>query len=166
MAVAGTALAADATAPVVCGANGCAHLPTATLQGLLTLPGALRPSEPPPAQPFVLFRVEGPDGVFHQVVYVTRDGGALLGFEGAARWRLVPVDDAKLLADAARGRTPYAAPAADAPLGALFAARESSGGTSAAWLALATALALGVAGVTVSVTVLARRRADAARRAR
>ena len=80
----GTALAADVSTPVVCGSNGCMPLPTSTLHGLLTLPEALRPADPPPAQPFVLFRVADPDGATHQVVYVPRDGGALLGFAGRA----------------------------------------------------------------------------------
>ncbi len=143
----GTALAADASTPVVCGSNGCTPLPTWTLQGLLTLPEALQPAEPPPAQPFVLFRVEDLDGAMHQVVYVSRDGEALLGFAGKPRWRLVPADDAKLLTDAARGATPYPAVAAGTPLGGLFAVREQSGWRTAGWIALAALLGVGVVGV-------------------
>ena len=75
-----TALAAGASTPIVCGSNGCTPLPTSTLQGLLTLPEALQPADPPPAQPFLLFRVDDLDGATHQVVYVPRDSGALLGF--------------------------------------------------------------------------------------
>jgi hypothetical protein len=89
----------------------------------------------------------------HQVVYVARDSDALLGFEGKARWRRVPVDDAKLLADAARGRTPYAAPAAGAAYGGMFAASEETGWMSTGWLALAAVLVLGAAGVAVYASV-------------
>lgn len=146
--VTGTALAADVATPVVCGASGCTHLPTSTLQGLLTLPGALEPAEPPTAQPFLLFRVEDPDGARRQVVYVPRNGDALLGFTGEPRWRRVPVDDARLLADAAAGTTPYPAPAAGTPLGRLFATHERSR-RNLAWVALAALLGLGVVGATV-----------------
>ena len=44
----GTALAAGASTPIVCGSNGCTPVPTSTLQGLLTLPEALQPADPPP----------------------------------------------------------------------------------------------------------------------
>ena len=156
----GTALAADASTPMVCGSTGCTRLPTSTLQGLLTLPEALQPADPPPAQPFLLFRVDDLDGAMHQVVYVPRDGGALLGFAGGPRWRLVPADDAKLLVDAVAGATPYPAPAAGTPLGMLFAAHERSRWSSvhAPW-ALLAALGLGVLGVTAyaAVTVVSRR---------
>ncbi len=155
----GTALAADISTPVVCGSNGCTPLPTSTLQGLLTLPEALRPAQPPPAQPFLVFRVEDLDGAMHQVVYVSRDGEALLGFAGRPRWRLVPIDDAKLLADAAAGATPYPSPAAGTPLGGLFAAHEQSRWKTARWVALAVLLGAGVVGVAVyaPVTVASRR---------
>jgi hypothetical protein len=145
---AGTAHAADASTPVVCGSNGCTPLPTSTLQGLLTLPEALQPADPPSAQPFLLFRVDDPDGVMHQVVYVPRDGGALL-----------PADDAKLLVDAVAGATPYPAPAAGTPLGVLFAAHERSGWSNAPWALLAVLLGLGVLGVMAyaAVTVVSRR---------
>ena len=146
--VSGTALAADVSTPVACGSNGCTHLPTATLQGLLTLPEALQPAEPPRARPFILFRVVDLDGATHEVVYVRRDDEALLGFAGATEWRLVPADDAQLLADAVAGKTPYSAPAAGAPFGRLFATDEP-GGWSAGWLAV-IALA-GVAVVAVGV---------------
>jgi len=146
--VSGTALAADVSTPVACGSNGCTHLPTATLQGLLTLPEALQPAEPPRARPFVLFRVVDLDGATHEVVYVRRDDEALLGFAGAMDWRLVPADDAQLLADAVAGKTPYSAPAAGAPFGRLFATDEP-GGWSAGWLAV-IALA-GLAAVAVGV---------------
>jgi hypothetical protein len=158
MAVTGAASAADATTPVVCGSNGCTPLPTATLQGLLTLPRALRPAAAPAAQPYLLFRIEGPDGVAHQVVYVARDGGdALLGFEGKARWRRVPVDDAKLLADAAHGRRPYPAPAVGTPHRELFAASDEPGSRRRAWLGLAALLGLGAAGIALCATVASRR---------
>ncbi len=155
----GTALAADATTPVVCGSNGCTPLPTSTLQGLLTLPEALQRADPPPAQPFLLFRVDDPDGAMHQVVYVPRDGGALLGFAGEPRWRLVPADDAKLLVDAAAGARPYPAPAAGTPVGVLFAATERSRWSNAPRVLLAALLGLGVLGVTAyaAVTVVSRR---------
>ena len=155
----GTALTADASPPVVCGSNGCTPLPTSTLQGLLTLPEALQPADPPSARPFLLFRVDDPDGVMHQVVYVPRDGGALLGFADGPRWRLVPADDAKLLVDAVAGATPYPAPAAGTPLGVLFAAHERSGWSNAPWALLAVLLGLGVLGVTayVAVTGISRR---------
>src|SRR6476646_950715 len=65
----GMTLAAGPATPVVCGSEGCTRLPTITLQGLLTLPDALRRAEPPEAQPFVLFRVEGADGATQEVVY-------------------------------------------------------------------------------------------------
>jgi len=142
----GTVVAANASTPVVCGSNGCMPLPTSTLQGLLTLPEALRPADPPPAQPFLLFRVDDPDGATHQVVYVPREGDALLGFAGTARWRLVPADDAKLLVDAVAGATPYPARATDTPLGALFAPEESRW-SKAPWVLLAALLGLGVLGV-------------------
>jgi hypothetical protein len=152
----GAALAADTSTPVVCGSNGCMPLPTSTLQGLLTLPEALEPADPPPAQPFLVFRVDEPDGVLHQVVYVPRDGGALLGFAGGPRWRLVPADDAKLLVDAAAGATPYAAPAAGTPLGVLFAAHDRSRWSNAPWVLLAALLGLGVAAY-AAVAVISRR---------
>ena len=144
----GAALAADASTPVVCGANGCTPLSTSTLQGLLTLPGALQPADPPPAQPFLLFRVEDLDGAMHEVVYVPHDDGALLGFAGAPRWRLVPADDAKLLVDAVDGVTPYPAPGADTPLGGLFAADQRSRWANAPWVLLAALVGLVVLGVT------------------
>ena len=40
----------------------------------------------------------------HEVVYVARAEGALLGFAGEVGWRVVPVDDARLLADAPNRR--------------------------------------------------------------
>ena len=144
----GTAGAAEAPAPVVCGSNGCTRLPTSTLQGLLTLAEALRPADPPPAQPFLLFRLDGSDGAMHQVVYVRHEGGALLGFAGGPRWRLVPIDDAKLLADAAAGTTPYPAPAAGTPLGGLFAVHERSRWSKAPWAPVAALIGLAGAGVT------------------
>ena len=146
--VSGTALAADVSTPVACGSNGCTHLSTATLQGLLTLPGALQPAEPPPARPYILFRVVDLRGATHEVVYVRRNDDALLGFADGNEWRLVPADDAQLLADAVAGKTPYSAPAAGAPFGRLFATDEP-GGWSAGWLAV-IALA-GVAVVAVGV---------------
>jgi hypothetical protein len=155
----GTALATGASTPIVCGSNGCTPLSTSTLQGLLTLPEALQPADPPPAQPFLLFRVDDPDGAMHQVVYVPRDGGALLGFMGGPRWRLVPADDAKLLVDAVAGATPYPTPAADTPLGALFAAHDRSRWSGASWILLAALLGLVVLGVTAyaAVGVVSRR---------
>ena len=155
----GTALAAGASTPIVCGSNGCTPLPTSTLQGLLTLPEALQPADPPPAQPFLLFRVDDPDGAMHQVVYVPRDGGALLGFTGGPRWRLVPADDAKLLVDAVAGATPYPTPAAGTPLGVLFAPHDRSRWSSAPWVLLAALLGLVVLGLTAyaAVGVVSRR---------
>jgi len=125
--VSGTALADDVSTPVACGSNGCTHLPTATLQGLLTLPGALQPAEPPRARPYILFRVVEPRGATHEVVYVRRGDDALLGFADGKEWRLVPADDAQLLADAVAGKPPYPAPVAGASLGLLFATDEPSG---------------------------------------
>jgi hypothetical protein len=148
----GTALAADASTPVACGSNGCTRLRTSTLQGLLTLPAALQPAAPPRARPFVLFRVVDLDGAAHEVVYVRRDGEALLGFAGGQGWRLVPADDAKLLADAAAERAPYPAPEAGTPLARLFAADEPDG-WSAAWLAGAALIVSGVAAVAVYASV-------------
>lgn len=133
--VSGTARAADVSTPVACGPNGCTHLSTATLQGLLTLPGALQPAEPPRARPYILFRVVDPRGATHEVVYVRRDDDALLGFADRKEWRLVPADDAQLLADAVAGKPPYPAPAAGTSLGQLFATDEPSG-WSAGWLAV------------------------------
>ena len=149
----GTALAAGASRPIVCGSNGCTPLPTSTLQGLLTLPEALQPADPPPAQPFLLFRVDDPDGATHQVVYVPRDGGALLGFTDGPRWRLVPADDAKLLVDAAAGATPYPTPAADTPLGVLFAPHDRSRWSNAPWALLAALLGLVLLGLTAYMAV-------------
>jgi len=148
----GTTFAAGPARPVVCGSTGCTPLPTITLQGLLTLPDALRPAEPPEAQPFVLFRVEGADGAAHEVVYVARAEGALLGFAGGAGWRAVPVDDAKLLADAAAGIEPYAAPHADTALGGLFVEEARSGWVNVAWIAFAVLLGLAVLGAAVHAT--------------
>lgn len=146
--VSGTARAADVSTPVACGANGCVRLPTATLQGLLTLPEALQPAEPPPPRPFVLFRVVDVHGASREVVYVRRGDGALLGFAGGQGWRLVPADDAQLLADAVADRKQYRAPASGTSLGRRFATDEA-GGWSAGWLAV-TALA-GVAVIAVVV---------------
>jgi len=146
--VSGTALAADVSTPVACGSNGCTHLPTATLQGLLTLPGALQPAEQPRARPYIVFQVVDLRGATHEVVYVRRDDDALLGFADRKEWRLVPADDAQLLADAVAGKAPYPAPAAGTSLGRLFATDEPRG-WSAGWLAVA-ALA-GVAVVAVAV---------------
>ena len=53
--VSGTALAADVSTPVACGSNGCTHLSTATLQGLLHSPrGAAtrRAASGPAVHPF------------------------------------------------------------------------------------------------------------------
>lgn len=105
----GSALAASST-PVICGASGCGSLPTATLQGLLSLPEALAVAAPPPVQPFFIFRVRAPGDVPRTVFYVQRETGAFLRFQGAAGWRRVPIDDAKLLVDAAAGTSPYKAP--------------------------------------------------------
>ena len=154
---AGTALAAEASTPLVCGSNGCTPLPTSTLQGLLTLPEALQPADPPPAQPFLVFRVDDLDGATHQVVYVPREDGALLGFAGRSRWRLVPADDAKLLVDAVAGATPYPAPAAGTPLGVRFAAHERSRWSNVPWAPLAALLGLGALGVTTYAAVVSRR---------
>ena len=148
----GMTLAAGPATPVVCGSAGCTRLPTITLQGLLTLPDALRRAEPPEAQPFVLFRVEGADGATHEVVYVARAEGALLGFAGGAGWHVVPVDDAKLLADAAAGTEPYAAPDGDTALGGLFAEEARSGWVKVAWIASAVLLGLAVLGAAVHAT--------------
>lgn len=156
---AGITLAAGPARPVVCGSAGCTPLPTITLQGLLTLPHALRPAEPPDAQPFVLFRVEGTDGATHEVVYVARAEGALLGFAGGAGWRAVPVDDAKLLADAAAGTEPYAASRADTALGGLFADEVRSGWVGVAWIAFAVLLCLAVLAAAVHATRRRGRRA-------
>jgi hypothetical protein len=98
--------------------------------------------------PFILLRVVDLDGATHEVVYVRRDDEALLGFAGATEWRLVPADDAQLLADAVAGKTPYSAPAAGAPFGRLFATDEP-GGWSAGWLAVIALV--GVAVVAVGV---------------
>ena len=155
----GTTLAAGPATPLVCGSAGCTPLPTITLQGLLTLPDALRPAEPPKAQPFVLFRVESADGATHEVVYVARAEGALLGFAGEAGWRVVPVDDARLLADAAAGTEPYAAPRADTAVGALFAEEERSRWVDVAWIAPAALLGLAVLGAAVHATRRRGRRA-------
>ena len=155
----GMALAADPATPVVCGSGRCAPLPTTTLQGILTLPDALRPAEPPAAQPFLIFRVEGADGAAHEVVYVARAEGALLGFAGGKGWRVVPADDAKLLADAAAGTEPYAAPGADTALGGLFAEDARSGSTDVAWIALAVLLGGAVIGAAVYATTRRGRRA-------
>ena len=155
----GMTLAAGPATPVVCGSAGCTPLPTITLQGLLTLPDALRPAEPPEAQPFVLFRVEGADGATHEVVYVARAQGALLGFPDGAGWRVVPVDDARLLADAAAGTEPYAASHADTALGGLFAEEARSGWVDVAWIAFAVLLGLAVVGVAVRATTRRGRRA-------
>jgi hypothetical protein len=155
--VAGPARAGDVPKPVVCGSRGCTPLSTSTLQGLLTLPAALQPAAPPPLQPFLLFRVEDFDGVRREVVYVPRDADALLGFADESGWRRVPADDAKLLADAIAGTTPYAAPAAGTPLGGLFAAREGSRWRDSPWVLLAALLGLSVLGVTASTAVRARR---------
>lgn len=153
--VSGTALAADLPMPTVCGSNGCTRLPTSTLQGLLTLPDALQPADPPRAQRYVLFRVVDVDGASHDVVYVTRGDEALLGFAGGTGWRVVPADDAKLVADAAADRTPYPAPAADTPLGGLFESGET-GESTVRWLAVA-ALA-GAAATAIAVVARTRRR--------
>ena len=139
-------LAADVSTPVVCGSDGCRPLPTSTLHGLLTLPEALRPADPPPAQPFLLFRVADPDGATHEVVYVPRDGGALLGFAGAPRWRLVPADDAKLLVDAAAGATPYPH-LPPARRSACCSPPRSIRWSDGPWALLAALLGLGVLGV-------------------
>ena len=148
----GMTLAAGPATPVVCGSAGCTRLPTITLQGLLTLPDALRRAEPPEAQPFVLFRVEGADGATHEVVYVARAEGALLGFAGGAGWRVVPVDDAKLLTDAAAGTEPYAVPDGDTALGGLFAAETWSRWVKVAWIASAVLFGLAVMGAAVHAT--------------
>jgi len=146
--VSGTALAADVSTPVACGSNGCTHLSTATLQGLLTLPGALQPAEPPPARPYILFRVVDVRGATHEVVYVRRNDDALLGFADGNEWRLVPADDARLLADAVAGKPPYPAPAAGTSPGRLFAT-DDPGGWNAGWLAVVSLA--GVALVAVAV---------------
>jgi hypothetical protein len=150
----GTALAADLPTPAACGSNGCTSLATSTLQGLLTLPDALQPAERPRAQPYVLFRVVDVDGAPHEVVYVTRDDEALLGFADGKGWRLVPADDARLLEDAAADRTSYPAPASDTPRAALFEP-DGTGGSTAPWPAVA-ALA-GAAAIAVAVVAHTRR---------
>lgn len=134
------------------------RLPTSTLQGLLTLPGALQPAEPPRVRPFVLFRVVDLDGATHEVVYVRRDDEALLGFAGGQGWRLVPADDAQLLADAVAGKAPYPAPAVGTPRGLLFAT-DQTGGWNDGWLVLAA-----LAGVAVVAVVVYASRTAAARR--
>jgi hypothetical protein len=149
--VSGTALAADVSTPVACGSNGCTHLSTATLQGLLTLPGALQPAEQPPARPYILFRVVDLRGATHEVVYVRRNDDALLGFADGNEWRLVPADDARLLADAVAGKPPYPARAAGTSPGRLFATDEP-GGWSAGWLTVI--VLVGVAVVAVAVYAL------------
>ena len=133
-----SAPAAASTTPEVCGADGCTSLPTATLVGLLTLPDALEPAEAPPSQPFILFDVTDLDGRSSRVVFVPHASPALLRFPGPEGWRRVPVDDAKLLVDAAATATPFPAPTTGR-LRALFAADESSG-SPAAWAALAAIL--------------------------
>jgi hypothetical protein len=153
LAVSGTGLAGAFPTPTACGANGCARLPTSTLQGLLTLPDALRPAERPRAQPYVMLRVVDLDGVSHDVVYVSRGEEALLGFEEKG-WRLVPPDDASLLDDAVAGRTPYPVPAADSPLGDLFE-RGGTSGSSVRWLAVAALV--GAAATAVAMFARARR---------
>jgi hypothetical protein len=126
---------------------------------LLTLPEALQPAEPPRAGPFVLFRVVDLDGATHEVVYVRRDDDALLGFAGERGWRLVPADDAQLLADAVAGKAPYPAPAAGTPFHRLFTTDEP-GGWSAWWLAVAALAGVGavaVAALYASTRAAARR---------
>jgi hypothetical protein len=151
LAVSSTALAAGLPTPTACGSNGCARLPTATLQGLLTLPDALKPADPPRAQPYVLFRVADLGDAAHEVVYISRDDHALLGFPDGKGWRIVPADDAKLLQDAVSDRTPYPAPAADAPLGGLFESGEAGRSTgrwpAVAILAVAAATAIAAYGL-------------------
>ena len=153
----GTALAADVSTPVVCGSMGaCRCRPRRS--GLFTLPEALQPAEPPPAQPFLLFRVDDLDGAMHQVVYVPRDGGALLGFAGAPRWRVVPADDAKLLVDAAPARrpTPHRPPARRSA--SCSPPMIDPAGATPPWALPAALLGLGVLGVTAyAVTVVSRR---------
>lgn len=153
----GTPLAADVSTPVACGSNGCARLSTSTLQGLLTLPEALQPTQPPRARPFVLFRVVDLDGATHEIVYVRRDDEALLGFAGGQGWRLVPADDARLLADAVAGKTPYPAPAVGTQRRLLFAT-DQRGGWNDRWLVLAALAAFAVVAVVVyaSTTAAAR----------
>jgi hypothetical protein len=157
-AVAATALAADSPTPAVCGSSGCTPLSTATLQGLLTLPAALRPAATPPAQPYFRFSVEDPEGATRDVLYVPRAGAALLGFAAPAGWRRVPADDARLLADAVAGTTPYPAPPAGTTAARLFAGTDTSGRNGTVWLVVAA-----LVGVAVTAVALAARRA--ARRA-
>ena len=159
VAATGMTLAGGPATPVVCGSAGCTPLPTITLQGLLTLPDALPPAEPPKAQPFVVFRVESADGATHEVVYVARAEDALLGFAGEAGWRVVPVDDARLLADAAAGTKPYAAPLADTAVGELFADEERSRWVDVEWIAPGVLLGLAVLGAVVHATTRRGRRA-------
>jgi hypothetical protein len=92
--------------PRVCGRAGCTALSTATLEGLLAFPAALRAVRPARVHEFLAFRSGG------RTVFYVRDGGrALLRFPGAASWRLVPPDDAALLRDAAAGTPPFSPPA-------------------------------------------------------
>jgi hypothetical protein len=114
----------------------------------------------PPARPFFLFRVQAPDGAMREVVYVPREGDALLGFGGGRGWRLVPADDARLLADAAAGTEPYRAPDVGMSLGALLAADDRSGSSDAAWAAAAALL--GVVALGAAVYLMIRRRGHGA----
>ncbi|HJU49031.1 MAG TPA: hypothetical protein VJ689_12905, partial [Gaiellaceae bacterium] len=90
----------------VCGRGSCTALSTATLEGLLAFPTALRAVRPAPVQEFHAFRAGS------RTVFYVRDGRrTLLRFPGAGSWRLVPLDDAALLRDAVAATLPFPPPA-------------------------------------------------------
>jgi hypothetical protein len=128
-----------ATTPEICGADGCTSLPTATLVGLLTLPGALERAQAPGAQPFFVFAVTDLDGRSSDVVYVPGATGALLRFPGGGGWRRVPIDDAQLLRDAASTTTPYPA-STSSPARVLFDAETRA--SAEPWPAIVGIVAL------------------------
>jgi len=80
------------------------------------------------------------------------DGAAFSFLAGEAGWRVVPVDDARLLADAAAGTEPYAAPLADTAVGGLFADEERSRWVDVEWIAPGVLLGLAVLGAAVRAT--------------